>query len=116
VAGLAPASLPSAGLAPALGFALVLVVARDGTDDDAPGDNEPEGDGAGDDAAREGGAGNAAEADDGERDADKGRGDDDDDDDGMRGRTAPFPLPFGGVPLEFNAVSPLWRHHRLPVP
>jgi hypothetical protein len=109
VAGLLPAGLLSAGLLPALGFAPVVAVVRDGT-----GDNDPEDDGAGDDDAGDGRADDAAEEDDGDRDADEGRGDDDDD--GMRGRTGAFPLPFGGVSLEFNAVSPLWRHHRLPVP
>ena len=108
MAGLPPASLLSAGLPPALGLALVLVVVRDGPDDD-----DPAGDGAGDDDASDGAA-DAAEEDDAERGVDKRRGDDGDD--GMRGRTGPFPLPFGGVPLEFNAVSPLWRHHRLPAP
>ena len=40
--------------------------------------------------------------------------DGEDDESGLRGRTGPFPLPPGGVPLEFNAMSPLWRHHQLP--
>ena len=58
-------------------------------------------------------ADNDGAADDG---ADVGGVDGDDDESGLRGRAGPFPLPPGGVPLEFNAVSPLWRHHRLPAP
>ena len=48
--------------------------------------------------------------------ADAGGLDGDEDESRVRGRTGPFPLPPGGMPLEFNAVSPLWRHHRLPAP
>ena len=98
-ASLLSAGLLSAGLAPAVGFALAFVAVRP----DASGDDREADDGAG-----------AGEEDDGEGDADEGRADSDDN--GLRGRTGPFPLLLGAVPLEFNAVSPLWRHHQLPVP
>ena len=106
VPGLLPANLLSAGLLPALGLALVVVVVVMRPDAGADGD-DPDDDGRGDD-----GAADDAEMDDGEAGADEGRADSDDA--GGRGRAGPFPLPLGGVPLEFNAVSPLWRHHRLP--
>ena len=98
VAGLLPASLLSAGLPPTLSLAPVVVRPDAGADDDGAGDE-----------------GDDAEGDNSEEGADGGRGDDGDDD-GVRGHTGPFPLPLGGVPLEFNAVSPLWRHHQLPAP
>ena len=75
-----------------------------GADDKRGGDGRASEDGVGEDGAADDGAGDTDEGGTGR------------DDDGVRGRTSPFPLPLGGVPLEFNAVSPLWRHHRLPGP
>ena len=94
--GLAAGGLVDRGLiASALGFALAGLVARPNAGaDDKPGDGRASDDGA---------------ADDGAGDTDEGGADSDDD---VRGRTGPFPLPLGGVSLEFNA----WRHHRLPAP
>ena len=108
LAGLLAAGLSLAGLLSALGFVLAgLIVRPDAGADGNPnraGDN-----GAGDDGVADEGAGG-----DGAGGTDEGGVEGDDN--GMRGRTGPFPLPPGGVPLEFNAVSPLWRHHRLPAP
>jgi hypothetical protein len=96
-------------LAPALGFALTFVaVCPDASADDGEADD----DGAGSDGAGDGDG--DGDEDNGEGDADEGRADGDDN--GLRGRTGPFPLLLGAVPLEFNAVSPLWRHHQLPAP
>ena len=77
-----------AGLVLAPGFLLAAVVVRSdpvvrSDDDDAD-----------DDGVDAGGA-------------DAGGVDGSDDESGARGRTGPFPLPPGGVPMEFNAVSPL---------
>ena len=88
--------LPAAGLVLAPGLLLALVVVR--PDDDAA-----------DDSGADAGGVAAGGVDAGGLDVDE-------DESGARGRTGPFPLPLGGVPLEFNAVSPLWRHHRLPAP
>ena len=110
LAGLLAAGLSLAGLLSALGFGLAgLVVRPDAGADTDPGESRAGDNGAGDDGVADEGA-----ADDGAGGI--GEGGAEGDDDGVRGRTGPFPLPLGGVPLEFNAVSPLWRHHRLPAP
>jgi hypothetical protein len=87
-----------AGFVPAAVLVLPVGVFRPdvGADDEADGDDTDDDDGADDVGVGVGGV-------DGE-----------DDESGLRGRTGPFPLPPGGVPLEFNAMSPLWRHHQLP--
>jgi len=92
--------LAAAGFVLAAVFVLAVAVLRPDVgvgDDEDDADND---DGADDEGVDAGGV----------------DGDGDDDESGLRGRTGPFPLLPGGVPLEFNAVSPLWRHHRLPAP
>ena len=94
--------LAAAGFVLAAVFVLAVAVLRPDVgvgDDEDDADND---DGADDEGVDAGGVG--------------GDVDGDDDESGLRGRTGPFPLLPGGVPLEFNAVSPLWRHHRLPAP
>jgi hypothetical protein len=92
-----------AGLLLAAGFVLaaVLVLAVGVFRPDVGADDEADVDDADDDGADDVSVG-------------VGGVDGEDDESGLRGRTGPFPLPPGGVPLEFNAVSPLWRHHQLP--